>query len=61
MNSFLAIYSQIAPKMSLMRWYQNLRTKTHKKMDYKAKPTSKCSQKWMNLPSLNENMTNEWI
>jgi hypothetical protein len=36
-NFFWAIYSQIAPKM--MRWHQLLRTKTHKKIDEKAKPT----------------------
>jgi hypothetical protein len=37
-NEFsLAIYNQIAP--NLMRWYQLLRTKTHKKMDKNAKPT----------------------
>jgi hypothetical protein len=30
-------------------------------MDEKAKPIPKISKKWMKLPSLDENITNEWM
>jgi hypothetical protein len=52
---FLAIYSQIAPK--IMRWYQVFKTKTQKakrtsQLDEKVKQAPQFSKIWMKISNL---------